>query len=243
MKLTVFGHWGGYPKANDGTSSYLLEEDGFKLLVDIGASAVSIMQNYLDPDTIDAAIISHYHPDHVADLGILQHVRLLSPNQEKPPVLPVYGHKEDDRGFSYLEMEGVTKAHEYRENEVLTVGPFTISFLKTIHPVPCYAMRIEANGKVLVYTADSAYQESFIPFAKEADLLITDTNFFKEMAGKSKVHMASVEVGKLAQQANVKSLLLSHLPQVGDLEKLKQEASEVYSGPVEIATKGFTKNI
>ncbi|WP_439442954.1 MBL fold metallo-hydrolase [Listeria aquatica] len=243
MKLTVFGHWGGYPKANDGTSSYLLEEDGFKLLVDIGASAVSIMQNYLDPDTIDAAIISHYHPDHVADLGILQHVRLLSPNQEKTPVLPVYGHKEDDRGFSYLEMEGVTKVHEYRENEVLTVGPFTISFLKTIHPVPCYAMRIEANGKVLVYTADSAYQESFIPFAKEADLLITDTNFFKEMAGKSKVHMASVEVGKLAQQANVKSLLLSHLPQVGDLEKLKREASEVYSGPVELATKGFTKNI
>ncbi|EOV7471730.1 hypothetical protein ACORB6_003057, partial [Listeria monocytogenes] len=22
MKLTVFGHWGGYPLANEGTSSY-----------------------------------------------------------------------------------------------------------------------------------------------------------------------------------------------------------------------------
>ncbi len=78
MKLTVFGHWGGYPVANEGTSSYLLEEAGFKLLIDVGASAVSIMQNYIDPDDIDAAIISHYHPDHVADVGILQHIRLLS---------------------------------------------------------------------------------------------------------------------------------------------------------------------
>ncbi|HCJ2776765.1 TPA: MBL fold metallo-hydrolase, partial [Listeria monocytogenes] len=95
MKLTVFGHWGGYPVANEGTSSYLLEEAGFKLLIDVGASAVSIMQNYIDPDDIDAAIISHYHPDHVADVGILQHIRLLSPKKEKPPVLPIYGHKED----------------------------------------------------------------------------------------------------------------------------------------------------
>ncbi|CCQ23473.1 Uncharacterized protein yhfI [Listeria monocytogenes N53-1] len=93
MKLTVFGHWGGYPVANEGTSSYLLEEAGFKLLIDVGASAVSIMQNYIDPDDIDAAIISHYHPDHVADVGILQHIR----------------HKEDERGYSYLEMANVTR--------------------------------------------------------------------------------------------------------------------------------------
>ncbi|CCQ20341.1 Uncharacterized protein yhfI [Listeria monocytogenes] len=62
--------------------------------------------------------------------------------------------------------------------------PFKVTFLKTIHPVPCYAMRIEA--KVFVYTADSAYQDSFIPF----DLLVTDTNFFHDLAGKTKVHMA-----------------------------------------------------
>ncbi|EUJ28013.1 hypothetical protein MFLO_12651 [Listeria floridensis FSL S10-1187] len=222
MKLTVFGHWGGYPKANDGTSSYLLEEKGFKLLIDVGASAVSIMQNYIDPDEIDAAIISHYHPDHVADLGILQHIRLLSMKENKPPVLPVYGHKEDERGFSYLEMEGVTKAYEYHANDELQIGPFSITFLKTVHPVPCYAMRIEAGGTVFVYTADSAYQESFVSFAQNADLLVADTNFYKEMAGKSKVHMASVEVGEIATKANVKSLLLSHLPEVGDLNELKK---------------------
>ncbi len=91
--------------------------------------------------------------------------------------MPIYGHKEDERGYSYLEMANVTKAIEYKPDDRLEIGPFKVTFLKTIHPVPCYAMRIEAGDKVFVYTADSAYQDSFIPFSEGADLLVTDTNF------------------------------------------------------------------
>ncbi len=155
--------------------------------------------------------------------------------------MPIYGHKEDERGYSYLEMANVTKAIEYKADDTLEIGPFKVTFLKTIHPVPCYAMRIEAAGKVFVYTADSAYQDSFIPFAESADLLVTDTNFFHDLAGKTKVHMASTEVAKIAKEANVKSLLLSHLPEVGDLEVLKQEAAAIYKGEIALASKGFTK--
>ncbi|WP_163652282.1 MBL fold metallo-hydrolase [Listeria sp. PSOL-1] len=243
MQLTIFGHWGGYPVKNEGTSSYLLEEDGFKLLVDVGASAVSIMENVINPNDLDAVIISHYHPDHVADVGILQHVRLLSDQVNRPPVLPIYAHREDERGYSYLDMKDVTKAYEYQVDDTLTIGPFKVTFLKTIHPVPCYAMRFEARGKAFVYTADSAFFEALIPFAKEADLLAADTNFYKDMAGKSKVHMASIEVGEVAEKADVKELMLTHLPQVGDLNTLKEEASTVYSGPITIAKKGLRKLI
>lgn len=239
MKLTVFGHWGGYPKVDEGTSSYLLEEDGFKLLIDIGASAVSIMQNYVDPNTIDAAIISHYHPDHVADVGILQHYRLIGGMNEDVPVLPIYGHDEDARGFSYLSMPNVSEGIAYDPSKELKVGPFTITFLKTVHPVVCYAMRIEANGKTFVFTADSAYQEAFTAFAKDVDLLMTDTNFYQDLAGKSQIHMASTEVGKLAHDAGVKTLLLTHLPQFGELATLKAEAASEYKGQIVLAEKGL----
>ncbi len=53
--------------------------------------------------------------------------------------------------------------------------------------------------------------------------------------------MASTEVAKIAKEANVKSLLLSHLPEVGDLEVLKQEAAAIYKGEIALASKGFTK--
>ncbi|WP_239256958.1 MBL fold metallo-hydrolase [Listeria ilorinensis] len=243
MQLTVFGHWGGYPLKNDGTSSYLLEEEGFKLLIDVGASAVSIMQNYLDPADLDAVILSHYHPDHVADVGILQHIRLLSNQENRPPILPIYAHNEDERGFSYLNMKDVTEAYVYQEEDILEVGPFSISFLRTIHPVPCFAMRFSANGKSVVYTADSAYQESFVAFAERADFLFADTNFFKEMAGKSRVHMASIEVGRLAKQASVKKLMLTHLPQNGSLQQLKTEAAAEFNGEILLAEKGLSITI
>lgn len=38
-------------------------------------------------------------------------------------------------------------------------------------------MRIQAEDAVVVYTADSSYQEAFIPFSKGADLLIAESNF------------------------------------------------------------------
>lgn len=43
MKLIVFGYWGGYLLVNEGIFSYLLEEVGFKLLIDVGVSVVFIM--------------------------------------------------------------------------------------------------------------------------------------------------------------------------------------------------------
>ncbi|MBX9520409.1 MBL fold metallo-hydrolase, partial [Listeria monocytogenes] len=64
---------------------------------------------------------------------------------------------------------------------------------------------------------------------------------FHDLAGKTKVHMASTEVAKIAREAHVTSLLLSLLPEVGDLEVLKQEAAAIYKGEIALASKGFTK--
>ena len=77
MKLTVIGHWGGYPKQNEASSGYLLSHNGFHLLIDCGSGVLSQLQNYMQPEDIDAVIISHYHPDHIADIGVLQHARLI----------------------------------------------------------------------------------------------------------------------------------------------------------------------
>ncbi|MDP4345294.1 hypothetical protein QSH67_27755, partial [Escherichia coli] len=69
----------------------------------------------------------------------------------------------------------------YFEAEELAVGPFLITFMETIHPVTCYAMRIveKATGKVFVFTGDSGYLASFEDFAKDADLFLADTYLFE----------------------------------------------------------------
>lgn len=239
MKLTVIGLWGAYPKANEASSGYLLEQDGFKLLIDCGSGVLSKMQQFVKPTEIDACITSHYHPDHIADIGVLQHAILVDMYVSgKKKNLPIYGHDLDKQGFQTLTYKEQTTGIAYQIDKVLQIGPFSITFLQTKHPVPCFAMRIEADRKVLVYTADSAYQSSFIDFAMNADLLLSECNFYANMDGTSAGHMNSSDVGKLANKANVKNLILTHLPQYGDLTQLVQDASTYYKGKIELAKMG-----
>jgi ribonuclease BN (tRNA processing enzyme) len=236
MKLTIIGFWGGYPKRNSASSGYLVEHDGFRLLIDCGSGVLARLQNIIQPEELDSVIISHYHPDHIADIGVLQHARLIQGflGKEMAP-LPIYGHPFNQYEFSKLTHKKITEGIAYDPNEVLTLGPFQVSFLKTEHPVPCFAMRIEAGGKVLVYTADSSYKEEFIDFSKDADILLCECNFYGNQNGKSAGHMNSIETGRLASEAMVKKLVLTHLPHYGNLADLVGEASSEFTGIIKLA--------
>lgn len=240
MKLTVIGYWGGFPAPGSATSSYLLEKDGFSLLIDVGSGALSRLQQFKHVLDIDAVILSHYHHDHVADIGVLQYAWLVqSYVMGNKDVLPIYAHTEDREGFEKLTHE-YTEGIAYNPSETLTVGPFQIDFLKTKHPVPCYGMRITDGEKVLVYTADTSFQEEWISFSRDADVLITDCNFYEEQDGSQAGHMTSKEGATIAREANVKELILSHLPQYGNRQELVGQAGKVFDGSIRLAEEGLT---
>lgn len=248
MQLTVLGYWGGYPTKNEGTSSYLLESEDFHLLIDAGSASLISLENHLDPLKLDAVILSHYHADHIADIGVLQFTRQLKRmdnDERRAPILPIYGHQEDQENFNRLTLERVTEGVGYEENEKLTIGPFEIDFMRTLHPVPCFALRItEVNsGKVVVFTADSGYLPEFIPFSEKADVLLADTNLFEGMENH-RIHMTSIEVARIAREAQVNQLILTHLPQEGDLELLKAQAvNEALETKVTLAKKDLVITI
>ncbi|MCR2821041.1 MBL fold metallo-hydrolase [Lederbergia panacisoli] len=240
MEITVIGHWGGYPKAGEASSGYLLTHDGFNLLIDCGSAVLSQLQMYINPEELNAVILSHYHADHIADIGVLHHALLISKyvtgyNSN----LPIYGHTYDQEGYMGLTYKDITTGIPYDKNDQTHIGPFKLEFLKTKHPVPCFAMRISCNEKTLVYTADSAYFDDLISFSKDADILLAESNFYKGMNGADAGHMTSEEAGKLAKKANVKKLVLTHLPHFGDLNQLKAEAAEYFKQEVILASKGL----
>ncbi|BCB02954.1 MBL fold metallo-hydrolase [Bacillus sp. KH172YL63] len=238
MKLTIIGHWGGYPKAGEASTGYLLEHDGFKLLIDCGSGVLSHLQRHIEATDLDAVLLSHYHPDHTADIGVLQHALLIQFFLGKNSgTLPVYAHRGDESGYGAITYKNLMKAHEYKEDSTLTIGPFTVTFVKTKHPVPCYGMRIEADGQSLFYTADSAYREAFIPFGKDVDVLLCECNFYGGMDASNAGHMTSLEAGTLARITNAGKLILTHLPHFGDLNQLVTEAKTNYDGDVLLAEK------
>ena len=68
MKLTVLGCSGSMPGPDSPASGYLLEADGYRLVLDLGHGAFGALQRYVDPADVDAIVISHLHADHCIDL-------------------------------------------------------------------------------------------------------------------------------------------------------------------------------
>lgn len=241
MKVTVVGFWGGYPGKEEATSGYLFEKDGFQLLVDCGSGVLSQVQRYTSLESIDAIIISHYHHDHVADIGPMQFARhVQSFIMDGIQTLPIYGHQMNGEGFSRLSYKTATKGMSYSLEDHLKIGPFQINFIETQHPEPCVAMKISDGVHTIVYTADTSFFEALVSFTSDADCLIAECSLYKDQDGAPMGHMNSHDVGQLAKEAAVKELLITHLPHYGEHNQLIGQVEEIYKGKVSLASSGWT---
>ncbi|MNI02390.1 ribonuclease Z [compost metagenome] len=240
MKITILGPWGAYPKAGEATAGYLLEHEGEKILIDCGSGVLSRLQFYIDLHELTAVYITHTHYDHIADLGCLQYACLIDTdlNRRTKP-LPIYLAAEDrDVIHAYRSMSG-SEIISFCEPDTFDIHGLKLSFIKTYHGVFCLAIKAEAGGKTVVYTADTCYDHSFVPFCYEADLLIAETSFYAEFNARNYGHMNAQEVGILGRTANVKKLALTHLPHFGELETLVDEAKAEYEGDVILCHSGL----
>jgi ribonuclease BN (tRNA processing enzyme) len=239
MEITILGQWGAYPKAGEATAGYLIEHNKEKILIDCGSGVLAQLQRYINLKELTAVIISHTHHDHVADLGCLQYACLIDTDLGmRTKVLPIY-ISDESNGNKYKAMMG-TEIHSISTGELLNIDELSFTFFKTFHEAFCLAMKIQIHDKSMIYTADTYYHESLIPFCWDADLLIAETSFYKEIRDAKKYgHMNSSEVGTLANEANVGKVILTHLPHFGDVDKLAAEVSEFYQESVVLAHCGM----
>ncbi|AQU78108.1 MULTISPECIES: MBL fold metallo-hydrolase [Planococcus] len=239
MEIIPIGIWGGYPNKNEATSAFLIEQEGFRCLVDCGSGVIAAVQNYTELRELNAVIISHYHPDHIADIGVLQHAAMVGMQlKEWQTPLLIYAHDKDSEEFSKLSYKGVTEGRAIQASETMELGPWQVSFCETVHPVYCLAIKFTANGRTAVFTADTGWKHELLDFAREADLLVAESNLYEKYVGIIQGHLSGKQAGELAEQAGVKQLLLTHLPQYGDLAEILQAAKSSYTGEVEFAKIG-----
>lgn len=245
MQLTVIGYWGGFPAAGEASTGYLLEHEGFKLLLDCGSGVLSKLQSYVSPSELDAVLLTHSHPDHTADIGVLQHALLIghmSGGQEK--CLPIYTHSEEQGFIETLQYKAYTEWKPIEEDVPSQIGPFSVRVMKTKHSVPCLAYRIEAGGRVFGFTGDTAFKEDFASFFQGAHVLLSECNFYKGMdAAERAGHLTSEHAAMIARDAGAERLILTHLPHFGDVKQLKVEAAAVFSGEIGLASTGLTIEI
>ena len=238
MKITTIGWWGAYPGASEATSGYLLESEGTSVLIDCGSGVLARLQKYTRLQDIDAVVLSHYHSDHVADIGCLQYAsRILMDLGRRKQPLKIYGHAEDYNfaGLTYLQY---STGYAIDTRAKLQLGPLEFTFCRNIHPDPCFSMRIETNNIALVYISDTGYTDDLVEFAHNADLLLCESSLYDEYQGRIPGHMTAGETGRIATAADVRHLVLTHLPHFGNHSLLVEQARKQFKGPVELATTG-----
>ncbi len=244
MRLTVLGGAAASPNPGQGCSSYLVESDGVRILLDCGSDTLSTLRSVTDFRSIEAILISHVHSDHTLDLVPYRYGLKYAPGGPSRPIplwMPPGGGGFLHRlaaafGSSADEVQSffdVFAVREYDPRQPAEIGPFAIRFQPTRHFIPCWAMRLDVDGTSLVYLADTGPDEALVDFSRDADLLIcegTHINPPPEPVG----HMTARQAGEIAAAAGVCKLLLTHLWAELGFDRYRQEAESAFS-PVVIA--------
>jgi ribonuclease BN (tRNA processing enzyme) len=241
MRLTVLGCAGSFPGPDSPCSAYLVEADGFRLLVDLGAGSLSALQRYATLTSVDAIVLSHLHADHILDACNYVVVRRYAPDGPYP-TLPVYGPAGTAARLTAAYGEGplddVYDFHDLRPG-TLHIGPFTVTLERVNHPVETYGMRIEHGGRVLAYSADSAPCDALLRLAQGADLFLCEASYPDGEQNPPDLHLTGREAGEVATKAGVAKLVLTHLVAAWCSEdNVVDSACAAFAGPLEVARSG-----
>lgn len=178
-------------------TSLLLDCDGFFLAIDcpdmyrrVLRDAREISKRPLDLRDIDHMLITHVHGDHMNGLegvGFFKHFA-----QNKPLSLVASPEVREDvwerrlaASMGQLWTGSEMKTMRFEDyfdftclpwDASLQVGPFSITSRRTKHHVTTSALRIEAGGVTLGYSADTAFDPALIDWLSDADLIIHETN-------------------------------------------------------------------
>jgi ribonuclease BN (tRNA processing enzyme) len=257
MELIVLGCSGSGPGPESPAAGYLVRAGGAAVTLDMGNGTFGALQRHLDPFDLDAALFSHLHPDHCADFSALVVSRRYHP---RPPYdvtvrrLPVHAPAEAPERFAVAYAASaeervatdLTDAFEFvalADGIATTVAGMRLEARRVDHLVETYALRLEHDGRSIVYSGDTGPCTSLVELARGADVLLCEATWphsgiWGEGEPPPGVHLSGRQAGEHATKAGVGRLLLTHIASWYDRTEILAEARAAFDGPVELAEAG-----
>jgi ribonuclease BN (tRNA processing enzyme) len=229
MRLTICGSAGSHPSAARACSGYLLETAEARVMLDIGNGSTANLQRLHELRDLDAIVISHRHIDHCIDL-IGAFYALLDDAAEREPI-PVYA-APDVLSFltslltrdSTLSFAQVFDARTIAPGDRLEVGDMGFEFLHSVHPAPTVSSRITVGSQTFVYSSDSAGGDELVQAARGADAFLCEATWDSLDGRPPGIHLDGTEAGRIAKEAGVGKLLLTHVAGGSDRERIQRDA-------------------
>ena len=246
MNLTVLGSNASGPSPGNPGSGYLVHAGDAAVWLDCGPGTFAELAKRLDPEGLDAVVISHRHVDHSADiLGLFGY---LAYGLGASVALPVYappGMRDLVAGFVGADDDHVLhRVLEFREVEpgdVAEVGALSLRFGQAVHPVPAVVTRIDDGRSRIVYSGDTGPGGDLIELATGTDLLLCEASMQGTRdASTYAYHLTAREAGEIAAIAGASVLAVTHIPFTHDPQLTIDQASSAFAGPIDYAAPGTT---
>lgn len=246
LGITVLGCAGTYAGPGNACSGYLVRAGGTAIWVDTGPGTLAALQAHVAPADLTAVVITHAHPDHWLDLPVFRNackyvlglsgVAVYAPG----PVRAAADTLVDD-------LDATFDWHTVVDGDTVMVGGVAVDFSRTDHPAETLAMRFSSPGAgagagAIGYSADTGPGWSMAAFPGPVDLALWEATLLgRTPAGAT--HTAAFDAGRLAAEAGVGRLVLTHLLPGADPARAGEEGSDGFGGPVEVATPGATYSL
>lgn len=260
VAVQILGSGGPRINRDRASASYLLWVDGrSRVLVDAGGGAfLRFGQADAQIDDLSLVAVSHLHPDHISDLPALLWGDMArkaplaisgpSGNDQVPAFRTFLGHLFDQQNGAFRVLSGtvggsigrgiplevvVVDVAKTEASTVLGQQDLTVTAMGIPHGnIPALAYRVRTPGATVVFSTDqTGTNPRFIDFARGADVLVMHLAI---AAGTtSPLHAAPDVVGRVARDAQVRRLVLSHIGQF-DLEPAVADVKKYYAGPVTV---------
>ena len=246
MELIILGSGTSIPHPKRASPSVAIFIDNQLLLMDIGPGTLrQLAIAGFKFEDIDYICISHFHPDHTADLIHFFFATRYPPILSTRKPFTIIGPKGFNQFLTLLKRpygnwldlpDGLMKIQELntRENDKKKFDRFKIISTPLNHTPDSIGLRIEDNsGRIIVYSGDTGYCNEIVDLARGADLLILESSFPDGQGTEG--HLTPSQAGDIATRSGAKRLLLTHFYPECLKTDIEKQCRKTYQGELILA--------
>ncbi len=244
MRVTILGSGTCVPRLDRGASSVLVRVGDESLVFDTGPGTIRrLLEAGCAPERVSAFFYTHHHPDHTADLAPI----LFSAKYGRSPRAPfLAAGGQGFRGFyerllvaygHWIELtEGVMEIRELSVEgpDRVEGSGWRVESLPVAHGPESVAYRVtDEGGRTLAISGDTDMCEGIVSIARNADVFLCEASLPDGL--KIEGHLTPSLAGKIASEAGVKHLVLTHIYPEADAVDLVGQCRKTWSGPLTVA--------
>ncbi|MEU6557202.1 MBL fold metallo-hydrolase [Streptomyces sp. NPDC046915] len=248
LTLTVLGTASPHPGPGRPCSGYLLRGGGAEVWVDAGTGTFAELQRHTDPARLTAIWISHLHADHSADLLAAAYAFAFG-GLAPPAPIPVYAPRDCARRlagfFDRPDVVWLSHVLDFRplyDGHVVQHWNLRLTTRAVVHDAEAYGLRAESQGSVLAYSGDSGPCAALGELAVNADLFLCEADINEHREGEQ-VHLTPEDAGRVAREAGVGELLITHVGPTLGRETATARAAVIAGRPTDTAREGETRTV